>query len=115
MDDYYGNNKVYLTAADFKQSERYYNKKGLCEDTRLSLAAIGQPFTAFALDATRIPTLTLVQLQVWLDTLSSFAFFDDVKVTAPSQKKELGNIQQAVQALAIGDRVSAGGDLASKL
>ena len=59
---------------DLTLSERYYNKKGLCEDTRLSLAVIGQPFVAFVLDATRTPTLTLVQLQVWLDTLSSFAF-----------------------------------------
>ena len=58
-----------------------------------------------------MPTLTLEQLQLWIDVMSSFAVFD-TQALIPSQKAEYNAICESVKNLAIADRVSTGGDLA---
>ena len=84
----------------------------VCEDTRLSICTVGQPFVGFLLDANKMPTLTLVQLQLWLDVMASLAVFDNQTMTK-TQSTEYTAICKAVERLAICDRVALGGDLAA--
>ena len=112
LEDYYGDYRVNLYAADFKDS-KYYDLVGVCEDTRLSIAAIGIPFVAYVLDSNKMPTLTNPQLQIWLDTLASFCVVDEPNcIEKPEMRKEYYAMQNAVEQLAIRDRV-CNGDLAN--
>ena len=82
---------------------------GVCEDTRLSVAALGTPFVAYLLDSKKVPTLTKPQLQIWLDTLASFSVFDEKACKSqPAMKKEYNKMLDAVRRLAICDRVTTG-------
>ena len=112
LNDFYRDSMVHLKAGDFLKSEKYYNHKAICEDTRLSISSIGQSFVGFLLDANKMPTLTAPQLQLWIDILCSFAIFDPLCAEGPKQKTEMKAICEAVSTLAIADRVSNGGDLA---
>ena len=84
--DYYGDLKVHLKAGDFRNSDKYYNHAAICEDTRLSISTVGQPFVGFLLCANKIPTLTLVHLQLWIDVMCSFAVVD-TQALPPSEKQ----------------------------
>ena len=111
LSDYYGEFKLHLNAADWRESDRYYAHEAVCEDTRLSISAIGQSFVGFLLDANKMPTLSVVQLQLWLDVMASFAVFDDAQVMTKTHRTEYQAICESVQQLAICDRVAHGGDL----
>ena len=87
LTDYYGDFKVNLRAGDYRNSDKYYNHAAICEDTRLSICTIGQPLVGFLLDANKMPTLTLDQLQLWIDVMCSFAVFD-TQALPPSEKQE---------------------------
>ncbi len=76
---------------------RYWDLVGICEDTRLSVSAIGTPFVAFLLDAKKMPTLTNPQLQIWLDTMASFCAFDEVECKKqPAMRKEYNQMVVAI-------------------
>ena len=107
----YGEQQVHLHCADWKDT-KYYDLVGICEDTRLSVPAVGTPFVAYVLDANKMPTLNLVQLQLWLDVMASFAVFDNQSMTK-TQSTEYKAIYKAVEQLAICDRVALGGDLSA--
>ena len=62
------------------------------------------------LDANKMPTLIVVQLQLWLDVMASFAVFGNQSMTK-TQSTEYKAICKAVEQLAICDRVALGGDL----
>ena len=111
LDDYYWEYKLHLNAADWRESDRYYAHEAVCEDTRLSISAIGQPFVGFLLDAKKMSTLNLVQLQLWMDVMASFYVFDDCQVKTKTQKTEYWAICESVKQLAIRDRIATGGDL----
>ena len=112
----YGEQQVHLHSADWKDT-KYWDLVGVCEDTRLSVPAVGTPFVAYVLDANKMPTLTPHQLQIWLDTLASFAVFDDklIATKGPALKKEFWAMKEAMKTLAIEDRMAEGGDLSLAL
>jgi hypothetical protein len=111
LSDYYGESKVRVKSGDHRLSERYYGHQAVCEDSRLSISHIGQPLIGFLLDANKMPTLTVKQLQLWIDVMCSFAIFDEIKITGKAHKKEYRAILDSVAKLSIADRVSTGGDL----
>jgi hypothetical protein len=112
LTDYYGESKVRLRSGDHRLSDKYYNHAAVCEDSRLSISHVGQPFIGFLLDANKMPTLSTPQLQLWIDVMCSFAIFDVPTITGKAHKAEYRAICDAVSVLSIAGRVSTGGDLA---
>ena len=111
LDDFYGDRRLSLFAGDFRKHDRFYDHVAVCEDSRLSVSAIGQPFTGFLLDAKKILSLNEVQLGIWLDVLTSFLIID--RPTTPAATKEYWAMCERVEKMDISKRVNEGGDLAA--
>ena len=105
-------NRVTLTAADYRHIDDQHC--GLCEDYRLSFQFVGQPFTAYILDATKVPMLDDESRQIVLDVLSSSAVFDmQAKKRTKVEKDELRAIEDAVKHINLEGRLEKGGGLAN--
>ncbi len=112
MEDYYGEYKVHLATADWRDT-KYWVLKGICVDSSLSVSSVGARFVGYLLDAKKLPTLANSQLQIWLDTMASFSVFDEKEcVKQPAMRKEYNKMVEAVKMLAICDWVTTG-DLAT--
>ena len=91
---------VTIQTAPWKDT-KHGQRKIYCENPTLSIDNPGKPFRALAIPYGSVPTLTSMDLQMWLDLAASFLNLETVQVNGAGQKEALAKLRSGVARLNI--------------
>ena len=97
-------NVVSLRSGNHKQS-KYHRRQLYCHSKALSIACVGTPFLALAVDRDKCNTLIPDLLQVWLDFCASFLDIEAYQPKGPAMNKAKKDLVQRVADLKISSRM----------
>ena len=97
-------NVVSLHSGNHRQS-KYRRRQLYCHSEALSIAYVGTPFLALAVDHETMPTLTPDLLQKWIDFCASFLDIEAYRPNGPAMIKAKKDLVERVAALKISSKM----------